>query len=115
MAPSSLIPSVLGGIRAPGQTASGELGVALEVVLAVVAGCALLTLTVLLLGRYQHRRRTRFHEERTARQSMDEMCPQGWSARITLYGEHAPLPDDAPDGREGRRVAVEWTEFERSE
>ena len=115
MAPASLIPSVLGVVKPPAHSASGGIGVALEVVLAVVVGCALLTVTVLLLGRHQQRRRTRLHEERAARQAMDEMCPQGWSARITLYGERAPLPDDAPDGREGRRVAVEWTEFERTE
>ena len=43
--------------------------------------------------------------ERTAREQMQELCPNGWSARIIVYGEGAPLPDDIPSG--DRRVCVE--------
>ena len=49
--------------------------------------------------------------EQQARERMQELCPNGWSARILLYGEGAPLPDDAPSAGD-RKVCVEWTEFE---
>jgi len=40
---------------------------------------------------------------------MQELCPDGWAARIALDGDGAPLPDDAPAGE--RKVCVEWTEY----
>jgi hypothetical protein len=27
---------------------------------------------------------------------MGEMCPRGWQAQITVYGQGAPTPADAP-------------------
>ncbi len=45
------------------------------------------------------------------RERMQELCPGGWTARIMLYGEGAPLPDDAPTPGD-RSVCVVWTEYE---
>jgi hypothetical protein len=64
---------------------------------------------VLLLSRYKQRRDRMVLRERQARQEMQELCPEGWAARIVLYGDGAPLPDDSPGGR---KVCVEWTEYE---
>jgi hypothetical protein len=91
------------------QQTGGGLGVSIEIIGATVLACALLTATVLLLGRYKRRRDAMVLRERQARQEMEELCPDGWAARIVLYGEGAPLPDDAPGGR---KVCVEWTEYE---
>jgi hypothetical protein len=91
------------------QEKGGGLGVPLEIIGATVLACALLTATVLLLSKYKRRRDLMVLRERQARKEMQELCPDGWSARIVLYGEGAPLPDDAPGGR---KVCVEWTEYE---
>jgi hypothetical protein len=93
------------------QEKGGSLGVSIEIVAAMVLACALLIATVLLLHRYKRRRDALIMRESLARERMQELCPDGWAARIMLYGEGAPLPDDAPDAGE-RKVCVEWTEFE---
>lgn len=92
------------------QQKGGSLGVSIEIVGAVVLACALLTATVLLLSRYKRRRDAMMLREWRARERMQELCPDGWAARIMLYGDGAPLPDDAPSGE--RHVCVEWTEYE---
>ena len=89
----------------------GGLGVPLEILGAAILACGLLTVTVLLLNRFQKRRDQLVLREHNARAQMEELCPSGWSARITLYGTDAPLPDDAPPSGE-QLVCVEWTEFE---
>jgi hypothetical protein len=91
------------------QDEGGGLGVSLEIIGATVLACALLTATVLLLSRYKRRRDLMMLRERQARREMQELCPDGWAARIVLYGDGAPLPDDAPGER---KVCVEWTEYE---
>jgi hypothetical protein len=91
------------------QQKGGGLGVSIEIVVATALACALLTATVLLLSRYQRRRDALILRERQARRQMHELCPDGWAARIVLYGEGAPLPDDAPGDR---KVCVEWTEYQ---
>jgi hypothetical protein len=93
------------------QEKGGGLGVPIEVVGATVLACALLTATVLLLSRYKRRRDEMIIREWRARQRMQELCPAGWTARIMLYGDGAPLPDDAPTSGD-RSVCVEWTEYE---
>jgi hypothetical protein len=90
---------------------TGGLGVSIEIVGATVLACALLTATVLLLTRYRRRRDAMVLKESLARERMQELCPDGWTARIVLYGDGAPLPDDAPPAEE-RKVCVEWTEYE---
>ena len=82
-----------------------------EIVGATVLACALLTATVLLLSRFRRRRDAMVMREWHARERMQELCPDGWTARIVLYGDGAPLPDDAPSAGE-RNVCVEWTEYE---
>jgi hypothetical protein len=91
------------------QEKGGGLGVSIEIIGATVLACALLTATVLLLSRYKRRRDLMMLRERQARMEMQELCPDGWAARIVLYGEGAPLPDDAPGER---NVCVEWTEYQ---
>ncbi len=91
------------------QQSGGGLGVSAEILGATVLACGLLTATVLLLSRYRRRRDAMILRERQARSQMQELCPDGWAARIILYGDGAPLPDDAPGGR---NVCVEWTEYE---
>ena len=94
------------------QQSGGGLGVSAEIIGATVIACLLLTGTVLLLSRYRQRRDALVLRERQAREQMQELCPDGWKARIVLYGEGAPMPDDAPDVH--RKVCVEWTEFEQT-
>jgi hypothetical protein len=93
------------------QQSGGNLGVSIEIVGATLLACALLTATVLLLSRYKRRRDEMILREWRARERMQELCPEGWSARIILYGEGAPLPDDAPSLGE-RTVCVEWAEYQ---
>jgi hypothetical protein len=93
------------------QEKGGGLGVSIEIVAAMVFACALLTATVLLLTRFRRRREPAITREWQAREQMQELCPDGWTARIHLYGDGAPMPDDAPSAGD-RNVCVEWTEFE---
>jgi hypothetical protein len=92
------------------QEKGGGLGVPFEIVGSMVLACALLTATVLLLSRYKRRRDAMIMREWHARRRMEELCPDGWAARIILYGHGAPLPDDAPAPGD-RSVCVEWTEY----
>jgi hypothetical protein len=95
------------------QQEGGGLGLSLEIIGAAVLACGLLTATFFLLHRVKKRRDALILRERQARQQMQELCPDGWTARIVLYGDGAPLPDDAPPPGD-RLVCVEWTEFEAS-
>ena len=97
------------GLQNTPQQSGGGLGVSVEILGATLLACALLTVTVLALSRYRRRREAMILRERQARSQMQELCPDGWAARIILYGDGAPLPDDAPGGR---NVCVEWTEYE---
>jgi hypothetical protein len=96
------------------QESGGGLGVPIEIVGATVLACALLTATVLLLTRFRKKRDPMFMRERHMREQMQELCPDGWSARIVLYGDGAPLPDDVPAGGD-RNVCVEWAEYETND
>jgi hypothetical protein len=93
------------------QESGGGLGVSIEIVGATILACVVLTATVLLLTRFRRRHDPAMMREWHARERMEELCPDGWSARITLYGDTAPLPDDAPVAGD-RHVSVEWTEYE---
>ena len=88
----------------------GGLGVSAEILGATILACLILTATVLLLSRYRKRRDALVLREGTTREKMQELCPNGWTARIVVYGEGAPMPDDAPSA--DRQVCVEWTEYE---
>ena len=92
------------------QEKGGGLGVSAEILGATILACLILTATVLLLSRYRKRRDALVLRERAAREQMQELCPNGWTARIVVYGEGAPMPDDVPSA--DRQVCVEWTEYE---
>jgi hypothetical protein len=96
------------------QESGGGLGVPLEIIGAAVLACALLTATVLLLTKFRRKRDPMFMRERYMREEMQELCPDGWQARIVLYGDGAPMPDDVP-GDGDRNVCVEWAEYQTDE
>jgi hypothetical protein len=48
--------------------------------------------------------------ERRARAMMDELCPYGWRAQITLITASEEPRGDRPDGQRDR-VALDWTAF----
>ncbi len=98
-------------IQGSASHSDGSLGVSIEIVAATALACILLTATVLALTKFRRRRDAMIIKESQARERMQELCPDGWTARIVLYGDGAPLPDDAPGQRE-RKVCVEWTEYE---
>jgi hypothetical protein len=52
-------------------------------------------------------RRSRQHAETRARAMMSELCPHGWSCRITLYEGPPPEGEPPPKGR----VALDWAEL----
>jgi hypothetical protein len=108
MTPSAHLLAVQGSA----SHADGSLGVSIEIVGATALACLLLTVTVVALSKFRRRRDAMLIRERQARERMQELCPNGWSARIVLYGDDAPLPDDAPSAGE-RRVCVEWTEYDQ--
>jgi hypothetical protein len=93
------------------QKSGASLGVGIEIVAATALACLLLTVTILLLTKFRRRRDPILVREWQAREQMRELCPNGWTARIILYGVGAPMPDDAPSTGE-RSVCVEWTEYE---
>lgn len=85
-----------------------------SVVAIVVATAAAVASAAALVLFERRRRRRRENEPVTdewrARALMEELCPHGWQAQITLYGWEAPVPGDAPAGRTPP-VSLEWTEF----
>jgi hypothetical protein len=103
--------SLLLALQNTPQREGGGLGIGLEIIGATIIACALLSATFFLLHRVKRRRDALVVRERQAREQMQELCPEGWTARIILYGDGAPLPDDAPPSGD-RLVCVEWTEFE---
>jgi hypothetical protein len=49
--------------------------------------------------------------ERVPVEAMDELCPEGWRARITLYGWRAPTPPEVPRS-DVPLVHLEWEQLE---
>jgi hypothetical protein len=91
--------------------ATRGLGVGWTIVLAALVGSAALIATVLLLERVQRRRRAeQIDDEYRTRLLMEDLCPDGWKAQITVFGRHAPRPEDAPSV-DGTLVALEWSEY----
>jgi hypothetical protein len=109
-------PAVL-GLRRVGEPALATAGlVALVVIVPVVAAIVLVALAAFARGMLRRRRRSSAElrassrlEER-ARAMMSELCPSGWRASITLCGDGAAAPDDAPAG-ERSRVCLDWSEM----
>lgn len=63
-------------------------------------------------SRFASRRRAAEDGELRARVMMDELCPHGWRAQLTLFGASEELPKTAPDGRPAR-VALDWMELDQ--
>jgi hypothetical protein len=71
-----------------------------------------------LIAWVEHRRGPRripdADREWHARAVMSELCPEGWTAEITVYGWGAPPPPDAPPSAQPL-VSVVWSEFQATE
>jgi hypothetical protein len=97
-----------------GVVAAGSrtLGVLAQLEL-LAAGAVLLALAGLLLSRELRRLRGRGRraedEEVRARAIMEELCPGGWQAQLTLYSATS-TPPDAPANASGL-VSVAWLEL----
>lgn len=50
------------------------------------------------------------NDEWRARAAMDELCPHGWQAQITIYGSNSPPPPGAPPAR-SPLVSLDWAEL----
>jgi hypothetical protein len=99
---------VVGAIRSGSSAAGRSLAVVAQLEL-VLAGAVLLVLAGLLLSRELRRWRAarRPHgDEVRARALMGELCPNGWQARVTLYGSAQASPRS-----DGALVAVDWFEL----
>jgi hypothetical protein len=73
-----------------------------------------LAIAVALLWARLHRRRDRMTlDENRVRAAMEELCREGWTAQLTLYGSRTPLPGDAPEIK-GLRVRIDWAELTRA-
>jgi hypothetical protein len=58
----------------------------------------------------EHRRPKPVSDQWAALTVMGELCPHGWQAQITLRGEGAPVPADAPPVT-APLVELEWKQF----
>jgi hypothetical protein len=81
--------------------------------LAILLAIAVMTAGCVMILR--HLRRRDRQPKRVADQwqtlaVMGELCPHGWQAQITVYGEGAPVPLDAPPAR-APLVELEWQQF----
>jgi hypothetical protein len=82
----------------------------LAIMLAVVA-MAIACVLVFRRLRRRERQRKRVADQWQTLAVMGELCPRGWQAQITLYGDGAPVPLDAPAAR-APLVELEWQHFD---
>src|ERR1700676_2996325 len=104
--------AVIGAIRSGGSAVSRSLAVVAQLELVLVAG-VLLVLAGLVLSRELRRWRAwrqPHSDEVRARAVMGELCPNGWQAQLTLYGNAQAAPPGAPRVG-GALVAVDWSEL----
>jgi hypothetical protein len=84
-------------------------GTAALITLIVLVGA--LSVVLLVVGLRRARRPpVPITDEWSARTAMDELCPHGWQAQITVYGSSAPAPADAPAAR-SPQVSLDWSEL----
>ncbi len=83
----------------------------LVIVLLIAAMTATCVVIAWYLRRRQRRSRPVAADQWQALAVMRELCPDGWRARLTVYGADAPLPPEAPVSRVPP-VGLEWTQFE---
>ncbi len=81
--------------------------------LLALLGCAVPRTRRAVRSRVARRRRRRAAAgaELRARAMMDELCPDGWRATITLTGGCQEPPEAAPEGRRDV-VALDWAELD---
>jgi hypothetical protein len=82
----------------------------LAIMLAVVA-MAIACVLIFRRLRRRERQRKRVVDQWQTLAVMGELCPRGWQAQITLYGDGAPVPLDAPAAR-APLVELEWQQFD---
>ena len=92
-----------------------------SLLLAAVGGGLLLLALSRLVPRVRRRLRARHASRRRLRSAagaelrsramMDELCPHGWSAKVTILGGRDSSPALAPDAPRDL-VALDWAEFE---
>jgi hypothetical protein len=82
--------------------------------LAIMLAVAAMAIACVLIFRHVRRRekqRKRVVDQWQTLAVMGELCPRGWQAQITLYGDGAPVPEDAPAAR-APLVELEWQQFD---
>lgn len=80
-------------------------------IVGVIAVMAVACVIVFRSLRRRDRRPRPVRDQWQALAVMGELCPHGWQAHITLYGEGAPMPADAPLARR-LAVELEWRRFD---
>jgi len=83
----------------------------LVLVLVIAAMAAATCVLIFLHLRQRTRRPKRVTDQWQVLSTMGELCPRGWQAQITLYGQGAPVPADAPPARTPL-VELEWKHFD---
>jgi hypothetical protein len=81
------------------------------VIVLLIAAMTATCVGIALYLRRRQRRSRRVADQWQALAVMRELCPDGWRARLTVYGADAPLPAEAPASRLPP-VGLEWTQFE---
>jgi hypothetical protein len=108
---SAAIPALPGVQIAHLQSGDGWSTVGVVGVVAVILAFAGACTGLFALGvRRARRRGVEIDDECSARAAMDELCPHGWQAQITMYGSSAPAPADAPAAHRPR-VSLDWAEL----
>jgi len=79
--------------------------------LGLLGALLLVIATAIVTRRFVGRTHRLAVDEQRVRALMEELCPNGWRARLTLYGRGAPTPEEAPDLDEAP-VQVEWAELD---
>ena len=78
----------------------------------LAAALALVIATAALTRRFVGRTHRLAVDEQRARAAMEELCPRGWRAQLTLYGREGRDPDETPPEVGPGPVRVEWAELD---
>jgi hypothetical protein len=82
--------------------------------LIIMLAIAVMAVACVLIFRHLRRREQqpkRVSDQWQTLAVMGELCPRGWQAQITVYGDGAPMPLDAPPAR-APLVELEWVQFD---
>jgi hypothetical protein len=105
---SANTPTLL-GIQIP-HLQAGDGWSAVGVIALILLFAGLCTALFAVGIRRARRRGPEIADEWSARAAMDELCPHGWQAQITVYGSSAPPPPDAPPAQRPQ-VSLDWAEL----